>query len=350
MEFHHIEFVVHRLEHWTKWFIHTLGFSPLEQGVPGTPHRSVWLRHGRVLLRLSAPGSQTDGYGQYLQAHPPGILDVALTTSDLDGLLSHALARGGKLLQPPQLGWLGDTYGYWCRLGGWGSLRHTIVEPRLQKPAKPRQPDQLLAEIDHVVLNVGSHQLQSVARWYSSVFDLHPQQHFMIRTPNSGLNSQVMARDRVQLPINEPTTENSQIQEFIVHNRGAGVQHVALRCPCLLTTVARLRPRGLKQLPVPPRYYQNLQQRPSYRRDVINLQQLQQQQLLVDWPKLQPTAVGARILQTFTPPLFELPTFFFELIERQPYTAAGSTQLTPGFGEANFQALFEVVEQQQRSA
>ena len=54
---------------------------------------------------------------------------------------------------------------------------------------------------------------------------------FTIDTPKSGLKSQVLAHPQgdAQLPINEPATPNSQIEEFLTWNRGGGIQHVALR-------------------------------------------------------------------------------------------------------------------------
>ena len=45
------------------------------------------------------------------------------------------------------------------------------------------------------------------------------------------------------------------------------------------------------------------------------------------------------LLQIFTKPIFKEPTFFFELIERR--------DRAKGFGEGNFQALFEAIEREQ---
>ncbi|MFN9317150.1 MAG: 4-hydroxyphenylpyruvate dioxygenase, partial [Microcystis sp.] len=45
------------------------------------------------------------------------------------------------------------------------------------------------------------------------------------------------------------------------------------------------------------------------------------------------------LLQIFTKPIFSQPTFFFELIERR--------HAARGFGEGNFQALFEAIEREQ---
>ena len=60
------------------------------------------------------------------------------------------------------------------------------------------------------------------------------------------------------------------------------------------------------------------------------------QQILVDWQNPHPDAL---LLQTFTQPIFNQPTFFFEIIERRSQAM--------GFGEGNFRALFEAIEREQ---
>ncbi|HIK46537.1 MAG TPA: hypothetical protein IGR64_16920 [Leptolyngbyaceae cyanobacterium M65_K2018_010] len=67
--------------------------------------------------------------------------------------------------------------------------------------------------------------------------------------------------------------------------------------------------------------------------------------ILVDWELSQPQA---RLLQTFTQPIFGIPTLFFELIQRQRIQRDGVNHRAQGFGERNFQALFEAMEQEQR--
>ncbi|MEL7523419.1 MAG: hypothetical protein AAGJ80_17680, partial [Cyanobacteria bacterium J06553_1] len=67
-----------------------------------------------------------------------------------------------------------------------------------------------------------------------------------------------------------------------------------------------------------------------------------------DWPKGgDQEGDQGMLLQTFTQPVFAEPTFFFEVIERRAYRAEGQLQSTQGFGEGNFQALFEAIERSQ---
>ena len=48
---------------------------------------------------------------------------------------------------------------------------------------------------------------------------------------------------------------------------------------------------------------------------------------------------GGYLLQLFTKPIGDRPTFFFEVIQR--------VNGAQGFGQGNFQALFEAIEQDQ---
>ncbi|MCV3216491.1 VOC family protein, partial [Plectonema radiosum NIES-515] len=190
----------------------------------------------------------------------------------------------------------------------------------------------------HIVLNVAVGDLERAVTWYEEVLDFQPQQAFKIKTDRSALYSRVMlSRDGgVQLPINEPASVHSQIQEFLDVNRGAGIQHIALQTPNIVDAIALFRQNGLSLLPVPQSYYSQLKQRKKLPLSAFELEAFARQQILVDWKEDTQKAV---LLQIFTQPIFTQPTFFFEFIERR-FQAQG-------FGEGNFQALFEAIEKEQ---
>ncbi|HEY9836158.1 MAG TPA: VOC family protein, partial [Vampirovibrionales bacterium] len=164
------------------------------------------------------------------------------------------------------------------------------------------------------------------------------QQTFEIQTERSGLHSQVMIYpdSLIQFPINEPTSNTSQVQEFLELNRGPGIQHIALKTTNILGTVAQLRQKGVSFIDVPSTYYATLRQRLGFDEESAEWQEIQRKKILVDWHLDTPHSL---LLQTFTQPIFEQPTFFFEVIERREEAA--------GFGEGNFQALFEAIEREQ---
>ncbi|MDJ0690218.1 MAG: VOC family protein [Xenococcaceae cyanobacterium MO_188.B32] len=174
----------------------------------------------------------------------------------------------------------------------------------------------------------------------SRYLNFHPSgvADIAFRVPN--IESILAKADYLKVNINEPTSPNSQIQEFLDINHGSGIQHIALRSTNILQTVAKMRSRGTAFLSVPTSYYRQLQKIYS-NRSIPSLadwewQAIESQQVLVDWHQEKPESL---LMQIFTQPIFDRPTFFWELIERR--------KQAQGFGEANFQALFEAVEREQ---
>ncbi len=356
MEFNHLQLYVPDMASWHDRFVRIWG-GRVTSLKPTAGRHGILIYLGQVPLLITPPQSADDATATYLQQHPAGIGDVAFRVRDLEPTLSQVLAAGGKLLEPVQLDPLGR--GRWCQIQGWGNLRHTLVESCCAEVWVPGQvdgdgsastdagPSGLITAIDHAVLNVPTGQLTAAMTWYVEQLGFQPQQQFTIDTAWSGLRSQVLAhpQGRAQLPLNEPSTVNSQVQEFLDWNRGAGIQHVALHTCDILRTVQGLRQAGVTFLEVPDRYYADLTQRQGYLADADLEAAIARLKILVDWEANQPQA---RLLQTFTHPFLEIPTLFFELIQRQTLTFENQELRAKGFGERNFQALFEAIEQEQR--
>lgn len=229
--------------------------------------------------------------------------------------------------------------------------------PSDANPSELKTPDRMSPEfttIDHAVLNVPIGEMEKAATWYADAFGFECKQTFSIQTPRSALRSMVMSHPHgtATVPINEPASANSQIQEFLDVNRGAGIQHIALATDDIMRTMARLRRNGLDFLKVPPSYYEQLPSRPGFgdgdsdsgSHRNMDWGAIARQEVLVDWQADRPEA---RLLQAFTQPIFGEPTFFFEVIQRQRYRAGTLYRQAEGFGEGNFQALFEAMEREQ---
>lgn len=339
---HHIHFYVPDAVASQAWFCHAIGMK-MVRSVEREDHITFLLSYRNTWFLLSSPTRPHGPIARYLEAHAPGVADVALEVEDLEAVLGRAVGlRQEASPDPPeslrQLDELLESTprARWGWVRGWGSVSHTLVERSLlaRRCALER------SAIDHVVLNVPTGELDAAATWYENLFGFERQQSFQIRTARSGLCSQVM-RDRsgeLYFNINEPSCERSQIQEFIAVHRGAGIQHLALRCEPLLETVALLRQQGLPLLPAPPAYYQHLRERLDQAAEPTlpeqELQALSESQILMDW---QPGLPGSVLLQIFSLPIFTDALFFFEFIERRGEGAQG-------FGERNFQALYEAVE------
>ncbi len=367
MKLDHIHFYVEDATASRDWFVNHMGFQSLASGASRDSLTTV-VKSGAVYIVLSSPLTSASPVAQFLRLHPPGVADIAFVVSDLEGVMERAVANGAKVLQPVQQQQLAQGCWKWAKIAAWGSLTHTLIERLGNTPLLPVFADSeitteffsptqqqgattrglplhrtsdsgLFSGIDHVVLNVATGDLERALSWYEEVLGFQRQQKFMIETENSGLRSQVMVHPAsgVQFPINEPTSANSQIQEFLDVNQGPGIQHIALQTPQIVKAIAQLRHRGLSFLPIPSTYYTQLRtQHQGLPLSTAELEEIAAQQILVDWHN---EASQALLLQTFTQPIFEQPTFFFELIERR--------REAQGFGEGNFRALFEAIEREQ---
>jgi 4-hydroxyphenylpyruvate dioxygenase len=370
MEIDYVHFYVEDARVWRNWFVHTLGCQPLAAGSSWHTHTET-VGTGSIYFVLSSALDDRSPVAQYLRLHPPGVVDLAFRVSNLAAALDRAIAQGAKQLQPLQTKLAADRVLSWAQVAGWG-VNHTLVEgsgfalllPGFAVDASAPTPGSSDAEIvtaapvancyeqvtligiDHAVLNVAVGDLEQAVRWYEKTLGFERQQSFAIQTQHSALCSQVLTHPEgtAQLPINEPASASSQIQEFLDANRGAGIQHLALQVANIVQTIAHLRQTGLSFLHVPPTYYRQLRQRPGFELSESTWQTIAQQEVLVDWREELPKAM---LLQAFTQPIFGQPTFFFELIERQSYWINQRYQQAQGFGEGNFQALFEAIEREQ---
>ncbi len=352
MKIDYVHFYVDNAQKWRDWFSTKMNFSTVAGGYNHHDCTEV-IANGNVVFVLSSPTNAASLVAKYLRQHPCGVADVAFTTNNLAEALQQAINQGTKLLTAPQQQNFPQGTIKWCQIVAESGLRHTLYQregitpifPELEKeqiyPTNFAQGN--FTGIDHIVLNVAAGELRKTATWYEKALGFQLQQSFNIQTENSGLYSQVMVHPEsgVKFPINEPASPNSQIQEFLDVNKGAGIQHIALQTPHILRTTAQLREAGLAFLPILESYYTQLEKRlPPLSLEAGELATLAAQQILIDYQqKTNNIKKSPLLLQIFTQPIFNEPTFFFELIERR--------DRAEGFGEGNFRALFEAMEQEQ---
>ena len=219
---------------------------------------------------------------------------------------------------------------------------HGVFAPGFQSldPARyslsTRRPVGLKA-IDHIVGNVELGKMDEWVDFYKQVMGFSQYIHFDdndISTEYSALMSKVMESDngRIKFPINEPAEgrRKSQIEEYLDFYDGPGVQHIALLTDDIIKAIDKLRANGVEFLRVPDDYYDTLQQRVgAIDEDMAEIRRLR---ILVDRDD------EGYLLQLFTKPVEDRPTLFYEIIQRK-----GSR----GFGQGNFKALFEALENEQ---
>ncbi|HIK08691.1 MAG TPA: 4-hydroxyphenylpyruvate dioxygenase [Oscillatoriaceae cyanobacterium M33_DOE_052] len=347
MDIYRVHLYVENARYWRDWFVENLYFQAISSTNNNNTHTEL-VKSGGVRFLISSPRTHTSPVAKFLRQHPPGVGELDFLVNNLELIWERATNSGAKILQPIQ-----ESKGMkWAKISGWGNLCHTLIE----KPTKTNRDNfqnhhvwterhtlsgsnllPLFTAIDHAVLNVDTGDLEPALNWYETTLGFQRQQRFKIETAYSGLSSQVLVYPGggAQLPINEPTSANSQIQEFLDFNNGAGIQHIALSTRDIFATVRHLRNQGVPLIEVPQIYYEELRQR-QVAMTANQLQQLEELQILADWPKQNPKAL---LLQTFTRPIFEKPTLFLEIICRY--------EKARGFGEGNFRALFEAVEREQ---
>ncbi len=294
--------------------------------------------NSHLLFSISSPLNSASPVADYLQRHPSGVKDISFRVSDLDLIRQKINNLGIKILAASSVD--SDELP-WLRIQGWGSIEHTIIQASsVLVDSTKFDLNESIIGIDHLVLNVAAGELAAAATWYQNLFDFHVQQIFDIQTDRSGLTSKALVSScgKIRFNINEPSSSNSQIQEFLDLNRGAGIQHIALATNHILQTIDRMQQQKLAFLSIAKTYYTQLRIRAKAAENLSlnddEWQKLESLQILIDWSD---AANEALLLQIFTQPIFEAPTFFFEVIERR--------NRAQGFGQGNFQALFEAIEQ-----
>jgi 4-hydroxyphenylpyruvate dioxygenase len=347
-----IEFWVGNARAMAGFLMSAFGFRCTAYAGPETGVRekgSYVLEQGDIRLVVSGALTADSPIAAHVRAHGDGVHDLAWLVDDAAAAFAAAVARGAKPVRAP---WVESDQEGELRLatvGTYGETQHTFVdrtrylgsvlEPGYHTDNLPPEPVGApvgLVAIDHVVGNVEQGRLDDWVHFYQDVLGFSQLVHFdddQIATEYSALMSTVVwDGTKIVMPLNEPADgrKKSQIQEYLETYDGPGVQHIALRTDDIVTTVSRLRDRGVRFMRVPDTYYDEARQRMAG----VDLPwpNLERLQILVDRDH------DGVLLQIFTETVTDRPTVFFEIIERRG---------ARGFGEGNFKALFEAIERDQ---
>jgi 4-hydroxyphenylpyruvate dioxygenase len=186
--------------------------------------------------------------------------------------------------------------------------------------------------VDHFTNNVPEGELQTWCDFYQNVFNFREVRIFDIKGKTTGLYSKVMRSPcgTFSIPINEPKGQKSQIQEYLDEYHGSGIQHLAFISDDIIQTLEIMKSGQVQFLTAPPKtYYAALRDRlPNV---LENVERLETNAVLVDGDH------DGYLLQIFTKNV--IGPIFYEIIQRRNHF---------GFGEGNFQALFDAMEQDQR--
>ena len=304
-------------------------------------HRSkrvVLYRQGDVNFVVN---HEPDSFARaFATVHGPSVCAFAIRVSDAGHAHEQSLKRGAEphqgLLGPmelniPALRGIGGSLIYLVDRYGDHSIYDVDFVAEDGVASHPVGAG--LTHIDHLTHNVHNGRMDEWAGFYERLFNFQEIRFFDIRGKVTGLKSRAMASPcgKIRIPINEPSDDKSQIQEYLQAYRGEGIQHIALASDDIYGTVEKLSENGVKFMDVPDTYYEAVEQRvPGHGED---LERLKENKILIDGA---PNDGQGLLLQIFTETV--IGPIFFEVIQRKG---------NEGFGEGNFQALFEAIENDQ---
>lgn len=325
-------------------------YAGLETGIKDKV--SYVIKQDKIRLVLTTALHSGSPIGDHVHKHGDGIKVVALWVDDARKSWEETTKRGAKSFMEPTV--TSDTSGETVQAGVfvYGETVFMFTErknyngiflPGYVKWESDYNPETVgLKFIDHMVGNVGWNQMNTWVKWFEDVMGFVNFLSFddkQVSTEYSALMSKVMANGngRIKFPINEPAEgkKRSQIEEYLDFYEDAGVQHLALATDDIIKTVKEMKKRGVEFLSTPPQaYYDAIPERvkshaENFKEDINELQKLG---ILIDADE------EGYLLQIFTQPVQDRPTFFFEIIQRMG---------AKGFGAGNFKALFESIEREQ---
>ncbi len=336
MNLDHFEFTSDAKTTPTAKLFSTLGFQKTHEN-----DTSALYQQGQIRFMIHADPNQESHSRQYFNKHGEGVSKISFQVQNAQQALETAVKRGAVEVQNIHTQETEQGIIKTAQIKGFGDVLNEFIEKPnatfkkdLQEvtdhsfnPLKTR-----VSRVDHFTNNVPFGEMEHWVNFYKTVYGFKETRYFDIKGLKTGLQSKVvqLANNQVIIPINEPEVPNgkSQIQEFLDTHKGAGVQHIALMTPDIISTVTELRERNMKFLNVPNTYYQDISKRPFKVEEAI--EDLQKINLLADGDE---TGYLLQIFsETYVGPLF------FEYIQRKNHW---------GFGEGNFQALFDSIERDQ---
>jgi len=313
-----------------------MGFSPV--GKHKTKNITLY-RQGESNFLVN---EEPDGFAaDFAKQHGPCAPGFGIRVADASKACATALEKGGEAIDHkpdtvaidvPMIKGIGGAVLYLVdKYGDKGSVYEDEFDFIDGADAHPKGYG--LTFIDHLTHNVYFGNMEKVADFYENLFNFREIRYFDIKGAQTGLVSKAMTApdEMVRIPINESSDEGSQINEYLREYKGEGIQHIALFTDNIYETIEAIRAHDIAFLDTPSTYYEVVDERiKGHREDVPRMQK---NGILIDCEKDDPSKI---LLQIFTQNV--IGPIFFEVIQRKG---------NEGFGEGNFQALFESIERDQ---
>ncbi|EFA79404.1 hypothetical protein PPL_07822 [Heterostelium album PN500] len=357
----HITFWVGNAKQASSYYCSKFGFDriavkDLETG--DREYATHVVRQNRITLSfVSSLTTDNKEFAKHMEMGGDGIKDLAFTVDDAKLSYSSAVEAGAVSIKEPYE--LSDENGIVIMAtiaSPIGNLTHTFVQRNkytgeflpgfssnvFKDPLTHITGPVGLKVCDHHVYCVEDNTLLKNVDWYERVMGFHqywtPSEK--IKTETSELSSIVVAdpTQNVKIPINqtEKRIQKSQVEEYIDFYGRAGIQHIALTTDNIVDSIDKITKRGVELMRPPKHYYDVV--KPKMAAAGINVTEgfelLEKYGIFVDNDEK-----AGYLLQVFTKPMQDRPTFIVEIIQK--------VENSMGFGAGNFKSIFEAIEIEQ---
>ncbi|MCZ7658990.1 MAG: sugar phosphate isomerase/epimerase and 4-hydroxyphenylpyruvate domain-containing protein [Xanthobacteraceae bacterium] len=295
-----------------------LGFH--RAGVHKSKSVTRW-RQGGINLVIN---TEKEGFAHsYYITHGASVCALGLKVDDAAATLD----RARRLLDRPFRQAVGPGELEIPAVRGLGGSLIYFVDPKSElgavwdiefTPTAASGPDAGLTAIDHVSQSMHYEEMLTWLLFYTSLLDVAKTPAQDVVDPGGLVKSQVVqsADGSLRIALNASQSPRTLSSRFLDEFFGSGVQHIALATRDIFATVARLAANGVRLLPIPENYYDDLAAKTELAPDL--LARLQESNVLYDRDG------DAEYFQAYTATFED--RFFFEIVERRGYR---------GFGAAN---------------
>ncbi len=349
MEYDFVEYFVGMAKMVVYWHVKALGFHVVAYCGPetGVPDRcSYFIRKNNIKLVITS-ASQPSSYKivSFVDLHGNGIKRLAVRVENVAAAFEKAIADGAMPLQRPES--ISDQRGtvHQASLKIFDDNEIVFVNydnyngdfmpgyVNVEKDWDTGGEDSALEKIDHVACALRLNEMRLWEGYFNNIFQSRTVGHFderrnagekkagmllkVLQSGNKGINNVLVEPD--------PAVK-SQVQLFVDQHYGAGIQHIAFASSNIFHTVSVLRAGGLRFTRNPDSYYRQL----AIDHPQLDVATLQKHGVLCE------VFGETLLLQIFTTPIGDRPTFFYEIVQR--------VNNYDGFGVNNIRALFAAVE------
>ena len=282
--------------------------------------------------------SEPDGFAARFGAlHGPCAPSMGWRVVDAQQAFDHAVAQGAE----PYLA-ADRSFDMPAIKGIGGSLLYFVTFDEANDPfataldrLRPDVPQGVgFHYLDHLTHNLFKGNMDSWSQFYADLFNFREIGFFKIEGKFTGLISRALTSPcgRIRIPINEDRGETGQIVDYLKRYNGEGIQHIAVGTHDLYRATDQIAANGVQFMPRPNKTYYDL----SHARVAGHTEPVDRMQphgILIDGEGVVNGGTTKILLQVFSRTM--VGPIFFEFIQRKG---------DEGFGEGNFQALFESIE------